>query len=88
VPITAPHIFAITLSQIIYFLPLICFLNKYYLADQNKDAMGEVSGTYGGKEGRGLRQGFVEGELEGNRPLERIRHRWESNIEIDLQVIV
>jgi hypothetical protein len=61
VPITAPHSFAITLSQIIYFLPLIYILNQYYSADQNKDSMGGVNGTYGGKEGRGLRPVFVEG---------------------------
>ena len=48
-PITAVHIFVITLSQIIYYLPLIYILNKYYLADQNKDAMGGVRGTYEGK---------------------------------------
>jgi len=50
--------------------------------------MGGVSGTYGGNEGRGLRPGFVEGELEGNRPLVIIRYRWENNVGIDLQLIV
>jgi len=36
----------------------------------------------------GLRPGFVEKEPEENRPLERIRYRWENNVGIDLQVIV
>jgi len=44
-PITAPHIVPITLSQIIYFLPLIHILNKYYSAYRNKDAMGGVPAT-------------------------------------------
>ena len=39
--------------------------------------MDGVSGTYDGK-----------GELVENRPLGRLKHRWENNIEIYLQVIV
>jgi hypothetical protein len=27
------------------------------------------------------------GKPEGKRPLERLRHRWEDNIKIDLQVV-
>ena len=68
-PITAPRIFAITLSQIIYFLPFICILKKYYSADRNKEAMDGVSGTYGGKMGEGYVQDLWKGEIEGNRPL-------------------
>jgi hypothetical protein len=47
-----------------------------------KNEMGGSYSIYGGKE-RCI-QGFGE-ELEGNRPLERIRPTWEDNIKIDLQ---
>ena len=36
----------------------------------------------------GARRGaykFLVGQPEGNRPLERPRHRWEDNIKMDLQ---
>lgn len=59
-PIIVPHIFAITLSQITYFLPLICILNKYYSANQ-KVAMGELSDTYRGKEGERVTSRFSGG---------------------------
>ena len=30
---------------------------------------------------------FITGNLTGNRPLERSRHRWEDNIRMDLKEI-
>jgi len=36
----------------------------------------------------GVRRGaykFLVGQLDGNRPLKRPRHRWEDNIKMDLQ---
>jgi hypothetical protein len=38
--------------------------------------------------GEGYFQDLWRGELEENRPLGRLRHRRENNIEFDLQVIV
>jgi hypothetical protein len=38
----------------------------------------------------GARRGgykFLVGQPEGNRPLERPRHRWEDNIKMDLKVV-
>jgi hypothetical protein len=46
-----------------------------------KTEMGRTCGTYGGEER--CMQGFY-GKLEGKRPLERPRRRWEDNIKIDL----
>ena len=37
-------------------------------------------------EGRGVRR-FLVGIPEGKRPLERLRRRWEDNIEMDLQEV-
>jgi hypothetical protein len=37
-------------------------------------------------EGRGVYRVLV-GRLEGKRPLERPRHRWEDNIKLDLKEI-
>jgi hypothetical protein len=37
-------------------------------------------------EGRGVYRILV-GRPEGRRPLERLRHRWEDNIKVDLQEV-
>jgi hypothetical protein len=47
----------------------------------SKDEMGGTCGTHGGGEG------VLVGRLEGKRPLERPRRRWEDNIKIDLMDI-
>lgn len=47
-------------------------LNIYYLADQNKDAVGRVSGTYGGRTMEGYVLDLWRGELEGSRQLQRL----------------
>jgi len=58
---------------------------KYYSGDQiKKNEMGGTCGIYWG-EGRCI-QGFG-GKPEGERPLVRSRHRWEDNIEMDLQEV-
>ena len=46
--------------------------------------MGEASSTFG--ERRRLYRVLV-GKPEGERPLERPRHRWEGNIKMDLQEV-
>ena len=38
------------------------------------------------REGRGVHRVLV-GQLEGERPLGRPRHRWEDNIKMDLQEV-
>jgi hypothetical protein len=43
--------------------------------------MGGACGTYGGEEK------VLVGKPEGNRPLGRLRRRWEDNIKMDLQEV-
>jgi hypothetical protein len=58
---------------------------KYYLGDQiKKNDMGRACSMYWGEEK--CVQDFV-GKPEGERPLGRPRHRWEDNIEMDLQEV-
>jgi hypothetical protein len=46
--------------------------------------VGEVCSTYGEK--RGIFRVLV-GKPEGNRPLGRVRPKWEDNIKMDLQQV-
>ena len=46
--------------------------------------MGGACGAYGG--GRGVHRVLV-GKPEGKRPLGRPRHRWEGNINMNLQEV-
>ena len=56
-------------------------LTKYCLGDEmTEDEVGRACGTYG--EDRNIYWVLV-GKSEGKRPLERRRHKWEDNIEID-----
>jgi hypothetical protein len=45
-----------------------------------------VCSVYWGEERRGVCR-VVVGKLEGKRPLERPRRRWEDNIKMDLQEV-
>jgi hypothetical protein len=49
-----------------------------------KNEMDEAFSTYGEK--RGVYRVWV-GKPEGNRPLERPRHKWDDNIKMDLQEV-
>ena len=58
---------------------------RYYSDDEiKKTEMGRACGMYG--ERRDAYR-FFDGETDGKRPLERSRHRWEDNIEMDLQEV-
>jgi hypothetical protein len=50
-----------------------------------KTEMGRICGTYG--ERRGAYRALVV-KIEGRRPLERPRRRWEDNIKTDLREVV
>jgi hypothetical protein len=53
------------------------------LYDQiKKNEMGKACSMYG--KGRGAYRVLL-GKTEGKRPLERLRHRWEDNINLDIQ---
>jgi len=59
-------------------------LTKYYLDDQIK--MNGICGPCGAREGEERCMQSFDGKCGGNRPLERLRLRWEDNIKLNLQV--
>jgi len=60
------------------------FLTKYCSGDQiKKNETGHVAHI---GEGRGVCRVLV-GKFEGQKPLGRLRHRWEDNIKMDLQEV-
>ena len=64
---------------------MICTAHQILLGDQiDNNEMGGACSTCGGEERR--IQDLV-GKPEGKRPLGRPRHRWEHNIEMDLQEV-
>jgi len=63
-----------------------CLLTQYCSGDNiEKNEMGRACSGYGGEERR--IEGFFVGKPEGNRPLGRLRRRWEDNIKMDLQEV-
>jgi hypothetical protein len=64
---------------------MIVFFAKYYLGEQiKKNRIGGGTGTYAGQDK--CIQDLV-GKSEGKIQLERPRHRWEDNINADLEEI-
>jgi len=57
-------------------------LTKYYSGDQIKKEMGGACGTYRGED---YVYRVSVRKPEGKTPLARPRHRWEDNIQMDLQ---